>query len=185
VFVPPGCIGGGGFWWDALAGDDGLEPGLRMRCLEDLRGRSDLIRREAHDRGWKWRALPEHACAADAATLDEALRLPGISAGSHSWSHPNLALATSGELEHELMQSRAWIQRLGPKAVPAIAYPYGASSGPVETAAASLGYVAGLRIDGGAWNPAMHRITAVPRFNVPAGLSISGLTLRIRGWFLR
>lgn len=185
VFVPPGCLGGGGFWWDALAVNGALEPALRTECLGRLRGRADLIQEEARDRNWRWVEPPAHARPADGPTLDRALALPGISAGAHSWTHPNLALATDTELGLELEQSLGWVRRLGATGIPVIAYPYGAAGDAVERAARAAGSLAGLMIEGGAWDPVAQRRTAIPRFNVAAGLSLPGLMLRLHGWLLQ
>jgi peptidoglycan/xylan/chitin deacetylase (PgdA/CDA1 family) len=53
------------------------------------------------------------------------LRAAGMSIGSHTWSHRNLALLPAGEVEADLSRSRAVLEdRLG-EPVRAVAYPWG------------------------------------------------------------
>jgi peptidoglycan/xylan/chitin deacetylase (PgdA/CDA1 family) len=102
--------------------------------------------------------------------------------GSHTWSHPNLCRATPTELASELEQSKRWISERFPKsAIPAISYPYGLESPAVKAAAEGAGYTMGFRVDGG-WLPKTVKDSfALPRLNVPAGLSADGLALRLSG----
>ena len=44
MFVAPGLLGGHTFWWDALAGPDGLSAALRDHVLVALRGDGDATR---------------------------------------------------------------------------------------------------------------------------------------------
>ncbi len=185
MFAAPAFLDGGAFWWDALAGEDGLEPGQRNLCLEDCRGRQELVRARAIREGWPWRDPPAHARGAAAADLAAALAKPGITLGSHTWSHPNLTRATAEELSAELVRSRDWVDAFGERAEPAISYPYGLSSPAVEAQSARAGYRHGLLIAGGAYQPGDDRSLAVPRLNVPSGLSLQGFRLRLLGRFLQ
>jgi len=49
----------------------------------------------------------------------------GIEFGSHTVSHPNLALATNDIVDRELADSKAYLERLLGKPVRALAYPFG------------------------------------------------------------
>ncbi|MEO8062846.1 MAG: polysaccharide deacetylase family protein [Pseudomonadota bacterium] len=49
----------------------------------------------------------------------------GIEFGSHTVSHPNLALATNEVIDRELADSKSYLERLLGKAVRALAYPFG------------------------------------------------------------
>ena len=71
-----------------------MADGVREELLTECRGRQDLIRARARERGWTWAEPPLHARPASAAALGRAAATPGISLAPHSWSHPNLARAT-------------------------------------------------------------------------------------------
>ena len=107
-----------------------------------------------------------------------------VSLGSHTWSHPNLTRSSPDELADELGRPLAWLrEHFAEASLPAISYPYGLESEAVRAAARDAGYSLGFRVDGG-WipEPAGDRF-ALPRLNVPAGLSANGLALRLAGFF--
>jgi peptidoglycan/xylan/chitin deacetylase (PgdA/CDA1 family) len=183
MFAAPAHLDGGFFWWDALGEEGGLSPERRSICLDECRGRQEVIRERAAREGWAWRSPPEHARCASASELARAAATPGITLGSHSWSHPDLARSTPDELTRELEQSLEWLIGVSPGSAPTISYPYGRSSPAVESRAAGLGYAGGFLIEGGAFEPGGNRM-AVPRLNVPAGLSLRGLELRLLGRLL-
>ena len=110
--------------------------------------------------------------------LRSAIRTGLVTLGSHSWSHPNLAALDEVELSGELSRPLEWLRSRFEGVVPWISYPYGCSSPHVERAARALGYVAGLLIDGGWIRAPMRRPFALPRRNIPAGLSGPGFSLR-------
>ena len=128
---------------------------------------------------------PSHARCVTESQLATALDYPGLHLGSHSWSHPNLAALDEGALVTELTRPRAWLQRYGARVLPLISYPYGLSSPNVERAAAAAGYTHGFRVMGGWMPPSTGSATpyALPRLNVPAGLTPEGFRLRLAGWF--
>lgn len=182
-FVVAGRVGGEGFWWDALTPELRAAPpaGLRAEALGRGRGEDAAVRAIARRRGVRGQALPAHAAPADEAELRAAAAVPGMTLGSHSWSHPNLARLPRADVERELRASLEWLRARFPAAfVPWLAYPYGLSSPEVARAAAECGYAGGLRIDGG-WVRGAVDAFAVPRVNVPAGLSARGLALRAAG----
>jgi peptidoglycan/xylan/chitin deacetylase (PgdA/CDA1 family) len=185
MFVAPGYLDGGVFWWDALAGDAALAPAQRKTCLEDCRGRQELVRACALRESWPWREPPDFARGATALEVAAAAATPGISLGSHTWSHPNLTRATPEELSHELTRARDWLEARAPGAGGTISYPYGLASPAVEAEAARAGYRTGLLIAGGAYRPDRDRSFAIPRLNIPSGLSLPGFQLRLLGRFLQ
>ena len=185
IFVPPAFVPGATFWWDDLGrAGSGLAPADRDAALGECRGRDDEVRRHFAAR---LQALPDPDPDLQCATLDElhaALAAGAITLGSHTWSHPNLARATPAELRDELARPLAWLrERFPDRSLPAISYPYGLRSPAVEAAAREAGYTMGFLVDGG-WLPA-HGANpfALPRLNVPAGLSADGLALRLSGFF--
>ncbi|MDR0787717.1 MAG: polysaccharide deacetylase family protein [Gemmatimonadota bacterium] len=182
IFVAPAFTGGGTFWWDALAGEHGLDESLRAEALGTLQGKDHLVRARAAERGLMEHPLPWYQTAADESELADAIRVPGIRLGSHTWSHPNLAALGNAELHEELRRPLVWLQQRFPGALPWLTYPYGLSSAAVERAAAEEGYKGALRVAGGWMNPAGTPAPfALPRYNVPAGLSTRGFTLRTAG----
>lgn len=185
IFVAPAFVGGGTFWWDAFAdrGAGAPDPVFRAHALAELRGRDEDIRRWAASAGNQARVVPEHARCASEPDIAAAAHTPGITLGSHSWSHPNLARSTDAELELELRESLAWLRARFDDAQPCISYPYGAWSPTVERAAADAGYRAGFRIEGGWMRREAGNPFALPRMDVPSGISIDGFALRIAGLF--
>ncbi len=183
IFVAPAFLGGRTFWWDVLSdGVSGLTVKLRTQALTELRGQDDAIRRWAHGRSTV--SLGESdAKTATEAELAAAARQSGVTVGSHTWSHPNLALLNADDLRTELYQPLAWLQSRFESAIPWLSYPYGLSADHVERAAASCGYRAAVRISGGWIAPNLANRYALPRLNVPAGLTPTGFGLRTAGLF--
>ncbi len=184
IFVAPGYLGGQVFWWDALAHAAGEMPEhVRARALEELRGDGGAILDWANDSGLEVRTdLPRYARSA---TIDEVLaaaKRPGISLGSHSWSHANLARLSRDDLMMELQRSRDWLVSHAPaRFVPYLAYPYGLESSAARDAAAAAGYAAALCIAGGWHRPTGALRFARPRLNVGAGMSLNGFRTRLLG----
>jgi peptidoglycan/xylan/chitin deacetylase (PgdA/CDA1 family) len=180
VFVAPGLFGAPGFWWDRLAGSDGLASETRTAALEQWSGQEERIREHLKLADMPNVLAPAFGCSTEAELLDAARR-PGVLLGSHTWSHPNLARIGPTELEDELRRPLQWLERSGAPFVPMIAYPYGLTSAAVEAAVKAAGYGAGFLVSGGWLTDPLADRTAMPRFNVPAGLSVEGLRLRLAG----
>lgn len=183
IFVAPGRLNDHVFWWDALAGNGLLDPEVRTYALTALSGHDERVRRWAASSGVPASdVVPEYARAASLPELRDAVSQSGITIGSHTWSHANLAGLSVTEILSELGRSREWLHREFPgKVVDWLAYPYGLDSVAAHCALANSPYRAALRIAGG-W----HRATHVsrferPRLNVPAGLSVAGLKARTLG----
>ncbi len=181
-FVTPGCIDGHAFWWDAFVERDGapIRPVTREHLLEELGGQTEPVRR--------WGAtnlreveVPEVARAASLATLRAAGAIRGISFGSHTWTHPNLARLEPAALERELEEPLSWIAATIAPPVRALAFPYGRFSEPVVEALPGAGYQVGLAITGGWFRREAARGPVLPRLNVPSGLSDTGFALRLAG----
>lgn len=179
IFVAPGCLGRT-FWWDRLAASHGggLPAETRDRALDRFRGREALID-EGLGRGAD--ELPLHCHAVTESELQSAARIPGITLGSHSMTHPNLARADAKELVAELTDSRAWLAARFSVARPWIAYPYGRASEAVFEAGERLGYERGLLGAGGWFSALSTPSLSVPRLDVPAGVTADGFAARIAG----
>ncbi len=184
LFVVPAFVGGRSFWWDALARDEGggLDPVLRTRALQELGGKDRDVRRWAEAQGLRLAAVPEWALVASEGELRTATRHPGITLASHTWTHPNLLRLSPAELQEELSRPLDWLRRRCTSVVAWLSYPYGLASPSVEAAAAAAGYVAALSLDGGWFTPNRVNRYAVPRVNIPSGLSAHGFALRTSGF---
>jgi peptidoglycan/xylan/chitin deacetylase (PgdA/CDA1 family) len=181
IFVAPGLLGTIP-WWDELAGAGGLDPAIRAHALDALGGRPAAIRAWAEDAGLPRRRVPAHQHIATDAELAVVARRREITLAAHGWSHASLLALAETELEDELTRPLAWLRaRFGPIA-PWLAYPYGRVSGEVEQAAERAGYTGAFRVEGGGFTPAAEvRMHALPRLNVPAGISFDGFRLRVAG----
>jgi peptidoglycan/xylan/chitin deacetylase (PgdA/CDA1 family) len=123
-----------------------------------------------------------YAQSATAAELAAALRFPGITLGSHTWSHPNLACLGIGDIVGEVRRSREWLRaEFGEKVIDWLAYPYGLESVQARAAVADASYAGALCIDGGWHRAADVSPFARPRLNVGAGLSVAGFRARLQG----
>lgn len=183
IFVAPAFCDGRDFWWDALAGPDGLPQEVRARALaRPLAGRDAEVRAWAGERGWQARTLPPHMHAALESRIAATAACPGITLASHTWSHAALPVLPPDELQEELARPLAWLRERFPGALPWLSYPYGLTSPAVERAAAEVGYAAGLRVDGG-WLHDVERADPfhLPRLNIPASVSLRGFELRTAG----
>lgn len=182
IFVAPallGCVP----WWDTLAepARGGAPDDLRRHALDVLGGDADAIIKWARSVSTVSSSASTLPCIATDSQLAEGASKAGITLGSHSWSHPNLCALTGDELEAELVRPLQWLQSRFAAVVPWLSYPYGVFSETVQRAAANAGYLGAFRIDGG-WIPrSPHSSYAIPRLNIPSGLSIDGFRLRLAG----
>ena len=179
LFVAPGLLGSRSLWWDEMAtGPEGLPHDLRLELLERQAGRGDPIRVGR-------KAAPDQLPGSYGCASEEQVRAIGhlrqVTLGAHSWSHPNLARIDPDALATELSRPLDWLRSISVPTLPVLAYPYGLCSPAVEEAAAQAGYCAGFLVEGGWLTGDCDRPLALPRFNVPAGLSEDGLWLRLAG----
>jgi peptidoglycan/xylan/chitin deacetylase (PgdA/CDA1 family) len=185
VFVTPAFLGGRSFWWDALAGAAGLAEAVRGRALEELRGEDDRIRSWAMASGQATGEPPGDCRGATEDELSVVAASPGITLGSHTWSHPNLARLEPTRLADELERPLVWLRERFERVIPWLSYPYGRWSDSVAAATRRAGYRAALRVDGGWYRGGEGDLFSLPRLNVPAGISGDGFSLRLAGLFCR
>jgi peptidoglycan/xylan/chitin deacetylase (PgdA/CDA1 family) len=181
-FVAPDLLGSV-TWWDILAEREGgaIGEGQRREALYALGGSRDAILGPAYEHSMKPGTQRRLARIGTESELSEAARRPGITIGSHTMSHPNLAALDAPALDAELSDSRRWLDDRFTNTVPWLTYPYGLFSVSVQRAAERAGYRGAFRIDGG-WAPkSMNSPYVVPRLNIPAGLSLNGFRLRLAG----
>lgn len=184
IFVAPDCLGAQVFWWDALADAAGeMSEHVRTFALDTLMGKGEEIIRWATTAGLAVHTdLPDYARSATIDDVLAAARRPGVTLGSHSWSHANLARVGAPELTAELLRSRDWLlAHATSRFVPCLAYPYGLESPAARRAAVEAGYDSALCISGGWHQPASVPRFARPRLNVGAGMSLDGFRARLLG----
>jgi peptidoglycan/xylan/chitin deacetylase (PgdA/CDA1 family) len=181
MFIPPGLLDDQSFWWDDLADPvNGLADEVRARALGELRGVDAAVRSAFPARAPHY---PASMRSGSVEELHRAVEAAHLRLGAHSWSHPNLAAIGAEDLDGELTRPLAWLRgRFPEQVIPWIAYPYGLRSAAVERAAAAAGYTNGLLSEGGTFRRSgVHAAYAVPRVNVPAGVSLDGFALRLAG----
>jgi len=185
IFAAPAWLGGNAFWWDEFADAErgSLDRQLRRMALGALAGRQDLIHAWAAREGRRPQVMPPFARTATEGDLQAASARPGITVGSHSWSHPNLSGLDPNELREEVTRPLDWLRARVPTTVPVLAYPYGFSTLSSRRAAAAAGYDAAFHLEGGwvASNQARSARFALPRADIPSGLSLEGFRLRVSG----
>lgn len=182
VMVAPGLLGAP-TWWDQLAprGGGPLPDRVRDHCLLELRGRNEDVLAWARSEGLELSELPAHAHPASEARVLEAGRTPGIALAAHTWGHPNLARHSSAECRDEYGRCRDWLTERDVTYSDWLAYPYGLYSRDAAELARTR-FRGGLRVAGGlAWRKG--RVTAplgaLPRVNIPRGMTLNGLRLRL------
>lgn len=183
VFVAPGLLGGRSFWWDSLrrGGKRVLPAEFRRRAMFDCGGRDGEVRSVARESGFELLDPPDEALSSTEGELEAALRgNPLLTLGAHTWGHVCLTAVPVEEADYQIRQSLQWLQRFGGRSIDHLAYPYGEHSPQVEEIARAAGCNRSYRVDGG-WSRASDPDQAVPRLNVPAGLSAAGLSLRLHG----
>jgi peptidoglycan/xylan/chitin deacetylase (PgdA/CDA1 family) len=184
IFVAPALMDSVS-WWDTLAerGNGAISGDVRRHVLETLGGNADSILRWAKSKPVAPDLNPNLPRIGTMAQLARAASQPGVTIGSHSWSHVNLCALAEADLEAELSRSDQWLRSRFSCVVPWLSYPYGLYNESVERAVARTRYLGAFRIDGG-WlerSPSLPSY-ALPRLNIPSGLSLSGFRLRLAGF---
>lgn len=183
IFVAPALLGDRTPWWDAMAEAwTGLpEPNLRSRILGEGQGKPEAAKRMGERHGIPWQDMPECFRISTEAELVGAVLRGACTVGSHSWSHASLVTLTDAAVEEELSRSRTWLmEKFRDAYVDALAYPYGHWSSSVETVAERCGYRAALALGKGSLRAGRTGVEfRLPRMNVPAGLSVNGMKVRM------
>jgi peptidoglycan/xylan/chitin deacetylase (PgdA/CDA1 family) len=187
TFVAPAFLGGGAFWWDEVDWPADSDEGdrFRARALAECGGRDAAVRSLALKIGYGTVDVPSYARCITGPELRDVAVQGNLSIGAHTWNHVNLAVLDDETLDSELARPLEWLRDRFSGVMPWLAYPYGLWSPRVVHAARRAGYTLAVRVDGG-WvrgRPSAVDHFAVPRFNVPAGLTRDGFTLRASGMF--
>jgi peptidoglycan/xylan/chitin deacetylase (PgdA/CDA1 family) len=181
IFVAPGLLGTVP-WWDILAEDSGgiIPAAARNHALDSLGGKAESIL-DAHPSRRHLSQDTHFPRIGMDVELARAAAQTGVTLGSHTWSHPNLRSLHASALELELTRSLEWLSGRFPSIALALSYPYGLFTSATETTAARCGYDCAFRIDG-RWIPETPPSAyALPRLNIPSGLSLDGFRLRLAG----
>jgi peptidoglycan/xylan/chitin deacetylase (PgdA/CDA1 family) len=182
IFIAPGLLGRD-TWWDLLADASGgvMPEEVRRNAIEELRGDREAVLDWFASSGKK---LADAARCPRIANESELARLstePGITFGSHTWSHRNLSALSRDELEEELVPSLKWLQERFRNTIPWLTFPYGLRSPTVEQMSEHSMYRGAFRVTGGWLTPGANNAHALPRLGVPAGISPHGFSLRLAG----
>ncbi|HEX9691699.1 MAG TPA: polysaccharide deacetylase family protein [Gemmatimonadales bacterium] len=179
VFVAPSFLGGRDFWWDVLAAPPGeLAAGIRDVGLGELGGDDESIRSWAVRQGLKLGTSPDIMRCSTEIELRAAAAKGRVTLASHTWSHRNLRVLEPPDVDTEVGKAADWVRMVGGEGS-VVAYPYGLAPR-VTTSLAACGHRFGLLVAGGRLRAHWDTV-AVPRINVPAGLSPEGLLLRLSG----
>lgn len=163
-----------GFWWDALARSGVLTADRREYCLTVLAGDGEkILASEPSVTGASHAALK----AADWPSLRAAAG-DLVAIQMHTQRHRCLPVLTQADLEAEFDRAPFESEMGAPPSI--ISYPYGRFSPHVTAESARLGYAAGLGMEFGVARPGCD-LFALPRLNVPAGISIDALECRAAG----
>jgi len=182
MFAAPGLLGTSGFWWDALAGPGGLPDEVREHALGELRGDGDVVRAWAVDSGRTMRDMPASERPGTESELMAWANDDSLTVGAHTWRHANLSRLTASDIEEEVVRPLTWLRDRMPAAVvPWLTYPYGLATVAVASAAKTAGYEAALAVSGGWIGRPRGDPYWLPRLNIPAGLTLHGLRLRLAG----
>lgn len=170
VFVAPGLLGTVPVW-DARAEAGRWSDADRHHFLWHEAGRSpgtDPLQVPSR--------LSQLARVATVTELLTAASSQRVSLGNHTMHHINLGALELPAAESEIRDCSTWLAALhGVQVIPVAAYPFGiAPKGPVP-----IDF--GLLVQGG-WLRDTASSQAVPRWNVPAGVSRRGFHARLRGW---
>jgi len=182
-FVAPALIDSVS-WWDTLAerADGTVSGDTRRQVLETLGGNAEAVLRWANSTAVASRSNQHLPRIGTMTQLTRAASQPGVTLGSHSWSHANLCALPEAALEAELSHSKEWLRSRFSCAVPWLSYPYGLYNESVKRAAARARYLGAFQIDGGWLEPSLSLPShALPRLNIPSGLSLNGFRLRLAG----
>ncbi len=183
ICVAPGLLGDQTLWWDALATDGlaGLPDSFRERALEEGRGIASEVLGLAKNAGMAPRVVPGVMRTCTEEELRAACARPRITVASHTWSHAALDRLSRAERRSELMRSREWLmERFRSSYVDVVSFPYGRFDAATVESTLAAEYRAGLTLEPEAMDPEQRPSNGLlPRKNVPAGLSLDGLRIRI------
>jgi peptidoglycan/xylan/chitin deacetylase (PgdA/CDA1 family) len=156
------------FWWDLPAIAERATPARRHRWLWTAHGNRDeiLAAEEVTDHG----SIPDALRPAGWALVRSCLG-PDLTIGAHTVRHRCLPTLSDADLRWELDAGLETIAEQLGQSPAFLAYPYGAWDARVRAATVGAGYTLGLTLDPGRVGHAGADLGALPRVNVPSGIS--------------
>jgi len=156
------------YWWDHPTLVRRATPERRQQWLTRTQGIASAIL-EMEGLGAP-DGLPSELLPAYWETIRGSLG-PDLSIGAHTCGHPALPTLSATEIQRELEHGADRIeQRLG-RRPRFLAYPYGAWTAQVRDATRTAGYEAAFTLDPGRIRSRHADLLALPRVNVPAGIT--------------
>jgi peptidoglycan/xylan/chitin deacetylase (PgdA/CDA1 family) len=177
VFVSPGLLTSTPAW-DILAESGKWSELERATFLDAHKGRATMGKAGGASTSSLLRI-------ADLAALERWSACGLVRLGNHTMNHPNLASLTPVEIQEELGSASDWLRaRFSDSVDPVVAYPYGLVPREPHGHLGRCGASFGLAVHGG-WIRSGRPLSAesVPRWNVPASITLDGFRLRLRGLF--
>jgi peptidoglycan/xylan/chitin deacetylase (PgdA/CDA1 family) len=166
------------FWWDLPEIVQRATEARRGHWLGAAQGGGEAILALEHIQGHTSISSDRRAASWE---LVRASLGPDLTVGAHTVLHRCLPTLADAELRWELDACAQSIEdRLGCR--PAfLAYPYGAWDARVRQAAVAAGYTLGLTSDAGRVSPGNSDQWALPRINIPAGISDNAFEVWVSG----
>lgn len=177
VFTAPALLGKPSTWWDDLAAAGILTDEIRTTALQQHAGRAHEVRAAFLT------SIPRLLPGSYGIATENELRThttDGITLGSHSWAHEHLPSLEREELTENLQRTLQWLEASNLPHTKTLSLPYGATSKQVEETAVEAGHPAILLVSGGRAKHD-HPASRTPRINIPAGMTVRGLELRLSG----
>jgi peptidoglycan/xylan/chitin deacetylase (PgdA/CDA1 family) len=112
--------------------------------------------------------------------LKELAGLPGVTIGSHGYSHRPLTNLDDQTLTNELRGSRAWLEDIIQKPVVVMSYPHGAVDERVRTFVGDAGYVVAASSKFGAFNSVCDKLW-LPRTDIWAQDGLTRFKSKLTG----
>lgn len=178
VFVAPALLGKVAAW-DAFAEARRWSTGERDAYLARDYGLGGHL---SFDGNMNEPGTLSHLRIADLSDVEHACQSSLVQVGNHTMNHANLGALDRTQAIAEIEAAQVWIdERFRSSVVSWLAYPYGIPPRQADDVVRACQLKGGMLVRGGWMNPARARVAAIPRWNVPAGISDDGFRLRVRG----
>lgn len=130
--------------------------------------------------------LPSDYSIGTLAELEEVVGLYPVDIGNHTMRHVNLARTEQADALREIIAADSALQRLPSSVIPCLAYPYGNPPSKETQSAIPADVVSHAFLVSGGWIRRADSISglAIPRLNVPNGISEAKFRAQIRGWLI-
>jgi peptidoglycan/xylan/chitin deacetylase (PgdA/CDA1 family) len=138
IFITTGAVEAGTFWWRKVQQSPKLVP-AGLRKVEKIKKQPEAIRAEIiRTIDESGQSLPRETMTID--EIIEISKIPQITLGAHTETHPILPNCTDMQLEQELAESKRKLEEWTGKRITAFAYPNGSYDGRERQYLEKLGY---------------------------------------------